>query len=309
MEKKKTTTRLKPSAYIVLLGVAAGGLLAHPSVSAAPITFNTALPVAEGEFLIREQMIVNQSDDDPSGVNRDRTETAAVTALGYGISRKWAVFGVLPYRDINLDLDSGGQRVNRSKRGFGDLTVFTRYTAYQKDQPGRTFRVAPFIGVKAPTGEDNASDSLGTLPPPAQVASGSWDYFGGVVLTWQTLKYQADAQISYHINNEANGFEAGNIARLDGSYQHRLWRSDSKGIPDYLYGVIEVNLIHQDKNRISGNNDPNSNGTRLFLSPGIQYVTRRWIAEAAVQIPVSQELNGTALENDYIARAGFRFNF
>jgi hypothetical protein len=60
---------------------------------------------------------------------------------------------------------------------------------------------------------------------------------------------------------------------------------------------------------VSGATNPNSGGTRLFLAPGLQYVTKRWIAEAAVQIPVSQNLNGTALENDYIARISFRFNF
>lgn len=285
-------------------------LLSPALTNAAPITFNTALPVAKGEFLIREQFIVNQSGNDPSGANRDRTEITAVTALGYGINRHWVVFGILPYRDIDLNLDSGGQRLNRNNSGVGDLTVFTRYTAYQKDQRGQTFRVAPFIGLKAPTGKDNASDKLGTLPPPVQVATGSWDIFGGAVLTWQTLKYQLDTQLSYRINNEANGFEAGNIARLDGSLQYRLWHGNaSGGLPDYLYGVLEANLVNQAKNRVNGNDDPNSNGTRLFLSPGIQYVTKRWIAETAVQIPVDQNLNGTALENDYILRASFRFNF
>jgi len=293
-----------------VLGISMCSLIWASSVNAAPITFNTALPVAKGEYLVRTQVVVNQSGDDPSGANRDRTETAAVTALGYGVNRQWAVFGILPYRDIDLDIDSGGQRISRSNSGFGDLSVFTRYTAYQKDQPGQTFRVAPFIGVKAPTGSDNARDSRGTLPPPVQIATGSWDYFGGVVLTWQTLKYQADAQLSYRVNNEANGFEAGNIARLDGSFQCRLWRTAaSGGVPDYLYGVMEANLIYQDKNQINGSDDFNSNGTRLFISPGIQYVTKRWIAEAAVQIPVSQNLNGTALENDYVVRAGIRFNF
>ncbi|MEW8474683.1 MAG: transporter [Candidatus Thiodiazotropha endolucinida] len=278
-------------------------------VIGAPITFNTALPVAKGEFVAREQLVVNQSGDDPSGANRDRTEAAAVTALGYGVSGKWALFGVLPYRDIDLDLTSAGQRVTRSNNGFGDLSLFARYTAYQHDRPGRTFRVAPFAGVKAPTGNDDASDGLGTLQASVQVGSGSWDYFGGVVLTYQTLKYQFDSQLSYRVNNEANGFEAGDIARLDGSYQHRLWRSGAQGVPDYLYGVIEVNVIHQDRNRLNGNEDPNSGGTQLFLTPGIQYVTKRWILEGAVQVPIVQDLNGTALENDYIIRAGVRFNF
>jgi len=47
----------------------------------------------------------------------------------------------------------------------------------------------------------------------------------------------------------------------------------------------------------------------LFAAPGLQYVTRRWIAEAIVQIPVFQDLNGTALKDSFTARAGFRVNF
>ena len=43
--------------------------------------------------------------------------------------------------------------------------------------------------------------------------------------------------------------------------------------------------------------------------PVLQYVTKRWIVEAAVQVPIVQDLNGTALENDYVVRVSFRVNF
>ena len=277
---------------------------------AAPVTFNTALPVAKGEFLFRQQLVLKQSGDDPGAANRDRRESISVSALGYGISSRWSVFGILPYRDISLDLDSGGSRVNRSNKRFGDLTVFARYSAYQKNRRGQTFRIAPFLGLKLPGGNDNVRDNLGLLPSPVQTSTGSTDIFGGVIFTWQSLKVQFDGQISYRINREAKGFEAGNIFRLDGSMQYRLWHSNPKqGLPHYLYGVLELNLINQQKNRLNGISDPNSNGTRVFISPGIQYVTKRWILEGGIQIPASQNLNGTALENDYIVRAGIRFNF
>jgi hypothetical protein len=131
-----------------------------------------------------------------------------------------------------------------------------------------------------------------------------------VVTTFQTLRYQVDGQFSYHANNEANDFEAGDVARLDASLQYRLKpRHLASGVPDFLYGVLEVNLIDRDKNRVSGSKDPNSGGTTLFITPGVQYITKRWIVEGAVQIPASQDLNGTALENDYVARVSFRANF
>lgn len=279
-------------------------------VLSAPITFNTALPVAEDEFIGRVQYVVNQSDDDPSGANRDRTAQTIVSVLGYGVTSKLAVFGVLPYRDNELKLTMGDQRITRETSGIGDVTLFGRFTVLQRDRLGRTFRVAPFAGFKAPTGDGDDRDALGTLPASVQLGSDSWDVFGGIVMTYQTLDYQIDSQVSYRVNNEANNFEAGDIARLDGSLQYRLWpRTLSGGVPGFLYGVIEANLVSQDKNHVGSSDDPNSGGTRMFLTPGIQYVTKRWIVEAAVQLPAIQNLNGTALENDYIVRAGFRVNF
>ena len=276
----------------------------------APITFNTALPVHAGGFVWRELFIYDKNSRDPSAANRDVKVSGLISVLGYGVTRDFALFGMLPYLDKRLDMDMGGQRVTRSDQGIGDLTLFGRYTAYQSDAPGRTFRVSPFLGVKAPTGRDDAQDGLGRLPPPIQLGSGSWDALGGVVATYQTLAYQIDSQLSYKANREANGFRFGNVANLDASFQYRLWpRTLGSGVPAFLYGVLEANLVRAEKNRIGGVDDPNSGGTTLFLSPGLQYVTRKWILEAGVQIPVMQNLNGAALKNDYIFNTGFRINF
>ncbi|NIA02723.1 MAG: transporter, partial [Planctomycetia bacterium] len=300
----KTNDVNKTKSIYLLLGIFLWGSASY----AAPITFNTALPVAKGEFLFREQLIINQSGDDPSTRERDRTVKIAASVLAYGINSDLAVFGILPYLDKKLKLTMGAERVSRSASGFGDMTIFARYTVYKQNKPGQNFRVAPFAGIKMPTGEDDEHDNLGRLPPSVQLGSGSWDPLIGVVTTFQTLKYQLDGQISYQAKNEANRFEAGDVTRLDGSLQYRLLPKSLSGggTPGFLYGVIEANWIHQQENRINGVSDRNSNGTRLFLSPGIQYVTRRWITEAAIQIPVSQNLNGVALENDYIGRLSVR---
>jgi len=299
---------VKYSASIMLLSILTMSYIT--TSSAAPITFNTALPVAKEEYLVRQQFIVMQSGDDPGMSNRDRHEMASITALAYGINNRLAVFGIIPYRDIELDLDMGATHVQRSNSGLGDVSLFGRYIFHQNNQSGRTLRLAAFAGIKAPTGEDNATDSLGTLPPTLQTGSGSWDGFGGLVVTHQTLEYQFDSQLSYRVNTEANNFEAGDILRIDASFQKRFWpRNLGSGVPGFLYGVLEVNLINQAKNTVNNANDVNSGGTRILVAPGIQYVTRRWIVEGAVQLPVAQNLNGSALEIDTIVRAGVRFNF
>ncbi len=286
------------------------GCLCAGSVAAAPLTFNTALPVATGEFVFREQFVLDQSGPDPSASARDQQAMSALSVLGYGITSNLALFGVVPYVNKRLELTTNGVRQTRRADGLGDLRLFSRYTIFQDDAPGRTFRVAPFAGLEFPTGDDNESDASGRLPASVQPGSGSWDPFGGVVATYQTLDFQIDAQASYQAHTKANNFEFGDVARLDGSLQYRLWPQElGSGVPGFLYGVLESNLIYQDKNEVSGVNDPNSGGLTLFIVPGLQYVTRRWIIESGVQVPLVQDLNGTALEKDYIFRAGFRFNF
>lgn len=278
---------------------------------AAPQTFNTALPVGKGDFLFRGQFLYQKANRDPSPADRDLEVFGGVGALGYGATGDLALFAVLPFLHKRLELTGpSGGRIARSTRGIGDAQAFARYTVFQRDLPGRNFRIAPFAGLKLATGDDDERDSFGRLPQPLQSGSGSWDPFGGVVATYQTLDYQIDAQISYKANTRANNFSFGDEFHFDASLQYRLWpRKLGSGVPGFLYGVLETNLVHQGRNRINGASDPNSGGTTLFLSPGIQYVTKRWILEGIVQVPVVQELNGTALKSDFILRVGFRVNF
>lgn len=289
-----------------VLALAALGIFQSSTVIAAPLTFNTALPVSKGEYILREQFVVNKSSDDPSSENRDRTELSIVSTLVYGVTPDFTLFTTIPYTDRRLESNTN----TRSARGIGDTKIFGRYTVYQDDFKGGTFRIAPFAGLKLPTGEDNKTDSSGTLPRSVQTGTGSWDIFGGLVATYGSVNWEIDGQISYQSNNEASNFEAGDTARADASLQYRLLPVKLSSDTDYfINGVLEANLIHTDKNKTGGVDDPNGGGTTLFIVPGIQYAAQSWIAEMGVQIPVMQDLNGTALENDYIWRTGFRVIF
>lgn len=278
---------------------------------AAPQTFNSALPVAEGNVVFRQQFVRIEASDDPTPADRDLNVTGSVSVLGYGVTRDWALFAAVPYLEKELALNTPmGQRIERDSNGFGDARAFARYTLFQDDAQGRTFRIAPYLGVETPTGDDDERDRFGRLPQPLQSGSGSWDPFGGLVVTYQTLDYELDAQLAYQHNTEANDFEFGDKARFDASVQYRLWPGElGSGVPAFLYGVLESNLIHRDRNERRGRTYANSGGTQLFLSPGLQYVSRRWVIEGIVQVPVVQDLNGGALESDFMARAGFRINF
>ncbi len=294
-----------------MLAVAAiGSALLHAPAGAGPITFNAAITLSSGEFVIRELAVLGQSGDDPSGAERERRALAAVSVLGYGIDETLSVFAVLPYVDKRLEATVGGARQVRRARGIGDLRLFGRYTVVRENWRARVFRLSAFAGVEAPTGADDERDGLGRLPPGVQPGSGSWDPFGGAVATYQTLDFQIDGQLAYQANARANGFAFGDAARADVSFQYRLWpRQLSGGVPTFLYGVVEANLIHRRKNRMAGRTDPDSGGLTLYISPGLQLVGKRWVAEASAQLPVVQDLNGTALESGVVLRAGVRVNF
>ena len=67
--------------------------------------------------------------------------------------------------------------------------------------------------------------------------------------------------------------------------------------PIALFGSVELNGFYE------------TNGDHeLFVSPGVQYVTTRWIVEATVQIPAWQDLSHRA-ERDFVVGVGFRVQF
>ena len=276
----------------------------------APQTFNTALPVAEGEFVARQQVFYKSKSDDPTAASRDVRVLGSISVLGYGVTGDFSLFGVLPVVDKRLKVNTPGGRIKRSTSGLGDARLFARYTVFKDNAPGRTFRIAPFAGLKLPTGKSRSKDAFGLLPFSLQAGSGSFDPFGGVVATFQTLDFQFDAQASFKLNTRANNYRFGNEARLDASLQYRLWPQELEDTTSgFLYGVLEGNLVYRGRDELGGVKQANTGGTQFFISPGLQYVTQRWIAEAVVQIPVLQNLHGTALKDSFTVRTGIRFNF
>lgn len=299
-----TAARLRRVVLACTAAVTAGQAVA------APITFNTALPVTQGEGIFRIQAKQFAFAGDPTALDRDLEVNALPLVVAWGATPRLTIFGIAALLDKELAVEMPDGRAIRGDSGLGDVTLLARYTAFQRDAPGSTFRVAPFLGVEAPTGSDDEEDGLGRLPQPLQLGSGSWDPMAGVVVTRQTLERQVDAAFTYQANTEANDFVFGDEARLDASYQHRVWpRELGGGVPAFVYAVIESNLVWQDRDEVGGGEVADSGGATWFLAPGIQYVRKRFVAEAAVQVPVAQDLRGAALEPDWIGTLSARVNF
>jgi hypothetical protein len=286
-------------------------LVLSSTAAAGSITSNTALPVHDGELIFRQQAIWLRSTGDPTPLSRRLDALIAATVLFYGVDSRLMVMGVLPFMYKRIELTTPAERVARHTTGFGDLTTVVRYTALAIDKPGETFRIAPFAGLKLPTGAQNEADALGRYPQPFQLGSGSWDPLGGAVFTWQTLRWELDVSGTYQLRTEANDFRAGDEARGDASFQWRLIPSGrlGPGVPSYLFGVLETAAVWDAKDKVSGTKNPDSGGFTWYVTPGLQWISERSIIEAAVEIPVVRQTNGFGLKNDFIAVLGFRQSF
>lgn len=279
--------------------------------TAGPITFNTALPVAKGQWLIREQYIQRHRDDDTAVPDRNVHVDALGNVLAYGVDSKLTLFAVAPwFLDKTLEATTPMGRVHRGDAGIGDTRLFARYTLVQRDRLGASFRIAPIAGIIAPTGSSDRADRFGRLPRPFQNGSGAWGGLGGVIATYQTLAWEFDADAAYQATGTHDGYQAGAVSQADASFQYRLWpRQFNGGVPAFFYGVLETNLVHTAGDRMNGADVANTGGTQWFLSPGLQYVSVHYVLETAVQLPIARSMNGSALRDDYIFHIGFRTHF
>jgi len=259
--------------------------------SAAPITFNAALPVSKNEVVIREQFIYSRLSNTENTSESTISQSSFVSTLVYGLTAKTTLFTTFPISRI--EMTSLGER--SLETGFGDSRITARYTAYQKDYIGKTLRVAPFIGAELATSQIESITS-------------SNDIFLGLVITYANIDWSLNGQISGQRNGNDKDLKPGETLTFDVSFQYSLLpRKYSISTTSFLNGLIEINITKQKKNFVNENQIPESGGTSAFLSPGIQYITQRWILESSLQIPISQ--NNRPLKNDIAARTGIRINF
>lgn len=276
-----------PSATLCALAVFASG-----AATAAPITTNTALPISEDEAIVRFQIAATRASDTVGGVEREANTTEARAVLGYGLTPKLAVFVVAPV--VHLDAHIGAAEINEF--GLGDAELITRYELIRRDGLGRTFRLAPFVGLRLPTGDSG------------ETGDGSLDIFGGLIATFATVDWQIDAEIGADANREADGFDRGDAAHLNVSLQRRLGSIGPRG-GEVVYGVFETSVMYVGEDRVASAEDPDSGGALVFVAPGLQIASRRWIADLAVRAPVSTNMNGTALAPDITVFASVRVNY
>lgn len=285
------------SALMIVMG---GLVLAMTSMArAAPITFNTALPVSEDQIVVRDLLIVSHgaSQDNSQAMRIEQTQITNLLIAGYGLTPKLAIFGTLPLTHIDRQVGD----ISETGSGVGDATVFARYELLRQDNKGQTTRLASFSGLRVPTGKSQQTLATG---------KGGTDILAGLIFTQARLAHAFGAQVSWEIRGGNAGLTRSNQLAFDGSLQYRILpKSISETTRGFVYGVLEGNLTHSGDRNIGGVAVPESGGVRAFIAPGLQYVTQRWIADIAVQLPVMRPVSLTPFTPDVSVFAGIRFNF
>ena len=270
--------------------------LLMPSVGLAQgINTNVALAVAEDQGIFRSQLRYRRATDDPSGMGRKLDALVAPQTLVYGVTPKLTAFATLPILahrrrklgDGSVDKDSA----------VGDFRLLGRYTFFADDYaPLSTRRAAVLAGMKFPTG----SNRFGTP---------SFDPIFGAVATWAANRHELDLDALYTVTTERHDFEAGDVFRYDLAYRYRFWPERFGKRLLQLNGILELNGRWSGKTRMDGSTLAASGGNLLFLSPGAQFITKRFIVEASLQVPIWQDPNGPQLEDDFTAVLSVRIPF
>jgi len=252
---------------------------------AGGINTNLALTPPKGGSILRLQYSFVEADG--HGPVQQINSSAVVGTYVYGVEPNLALFFTVPY--VNKQVDKVVPRLGRIEEadgGVADLTFLAKYRFWQKDpRPQETLRWAALGGLNIRSGDSDFS-------------SDSYDPIVGTVFSWQRFRGWLDADLSYQFNT-GGGENRHDVLRYNLSYSYRLFPKvyESANVHE-LDAVAELNGRY----KTSGSHE-------VFLSPGLQFITERWIFEASLQLPMVQELDDNESETEYRLVMGFRFQW
>lgn len=281
---------------VVMFGLL--GALAGPA--RAQISFPGAAPVSAGNVTIYlKPQYTNSTDGVSSAIDRNVVIYGASPDLAFILQNNSFV------SNTDTIIGKGGpQRITAN--GFGDTVLEGRYTIFQQDGPGSTFRIAPYAGIVMPTGMDNVN---GLMPRDGQPGTGAWATRDAVTMSYQTLDWNAAAEAGYQANSTAAGYRFGNTFFADAAFRYRLWPGNLEAaVPAEVYGFVESNYTSAVADRAGGENVPGTGGQLLLIDPGIIYTARSYSVTLMGFLPAYQQVHNNGSRFNYGVLAMFRYS-
>lgn len=291
--------------YVPLIIIILLVLLTFPGESFAqgpPIITDTPILLGlEGKAVAVRTVVVKKSRlyqdgnriSDP--LQREVTATIFPISVPYNVTSDLLFGMTIPLTNIHITSLSG----DNTSFGLSDISLFAKYLVVQVDELQETFRVIIKGSVKLPTGNKNRTPALGT---------GTFDYSFGTVGAWIGKRFGIYGDVSYILNGTSDGYKFGNSFSYNAAIAFRAIPAVYKAYPTDQWNLyLELNgksFLMDDEN---GQALQNTGRNIVFLSPGIQYILSRiFLVEGSLQIPIIQSLNGTQLGTDFSANVGIR---
>lgn len=240
---------------------------------------NTPAPTqpGAGNWVVREQVRFMWYEDlpnDPGGSVRDMT---LLTIIQHGITGSLSAELSLPLIGRQRSADDPAA-ADGSARGLGDISAGLKLRLWQADTGAvDTMRLSVFGNVEMPTGHDEfSSDSFDpTIGATFMAISGRHGF--NQALSWKFTTGDLAEPIG-------PGESLSDLLKFDSAYLYRLSPAEyTSELRAATYGVVELNGFYE------------TNGDlQVFLSPGILYEAPRFALEAAIQIPVYQDVDHRA---------------
>jgi len=189
-------------------------------------------------------------------------------AIPYNLTTDFQIGVVQPF----IVLSSKGQD---SKTGFGNLSVFGKYSIFQNDGKGKTFRGLLKYKQSLNTGSGKVSSNA---------VISQFDFVAGYI----TTKFGIYGSIGY--------------AFISQNMPDKIFYNFAFGYPllPQKYPPFQLNLFLE----FNGSRIFNISRNLLFISPGIQLIaTSTFLIEAGFQIPVVDDFGIT----NYSASLGIRY--
>lgn len=243
---------------------------------------------ADGAFYLRQKLQFLSFGNDPSPKSREIDQVISTTTFTYGLRRDMSLSLSLPV------VYEERQEVSDTDREFGveDFSLTFKYRPVQVDlSPIDSVRLAVFGGVEFPSGDGDFS-------------SHSFDPFVGVVFTAILGRHGFNQSLSYKCNTGGDEFAIrpgdgrDDAVRYDTAYLFRLSPAEySADTEAATYFTLELNGLYE----TNGDNE-------VLLGPGILYEARSFALEAAVGLPVVQDVRHRP-EVDLMVTFGLRILF
>jgi len=281
-----------PTNLLRLLCLCAATMLTTDAHAQQSFYNPSAAQPSPGVLMYRQTFEFMKFGDDPSALMRDIEQLQINFELAYGVTKDIAVLLRVP--TIARSLESPVPGVSSDDFNLGDAHIMFKYRIWQHDSgPIDTMRLSLLGGLDLPTSHrpfDNAG----------------WDPMIGAVFTSIQGRHGVNLAARFKFNTHErssgppttldDGLE--DQLMLDASYLFRLaptqYESNTHGA---WYFMLDCNAAFE------------TNGdSEIRLAPGIMYEARSWVVEAAIQLPIYEDLDHRP-EMEFVVGVGFRVLF